>query len=79
MGQLNYLRIWHDNSGFGSDASWFLKYVIVRNLQTMETTYFICQKWLAVEKDSGEVSVLEMRDESMTKFFVDRSNIDYCK
>lgn len=56
LGQLNYLRIWHDNSGFDSDASWYLKYVLVRDLQTMETTYFICENWLAVEKDLGEVS-----------------------
>ncbi|UJR25593.1 hypothetical protein I4U23_006937 [Adineta vaga] len=55
LGQLNYLRIWHDNSGLDSDASWYLKYVLVRDLQTMETNYFICEKWLAVEKDSGEI------------------------
>jgi hypothetical protein len=24
----------------------------------METSYFICEKWLAVEKDSGEVNKL---------------------
>ncbi len=49
------MRIWHDNSGKGNRASWFLKYILVRDLQTMETSYFICEKWLAVEKDSGEV------------------------
>lgn len=58
LGQLNFLRIWHDNSGIGSNASWFLKYVVVRDLQTMETSYFIGERWLAVEKDSGEVSIL---------------------
>ncbi|CAF4456624.1 unnamed protein product, partial [Adineta steineri] len=35
LGLLNYIRIWHDNSGEGSSASWFLKYIIVRDLQTM--------------------------------------------
>ena len=55
MGQLNYLRIWHDNSGFDSEASWYLKYILVRDLQTMETSYFICEKWFAVEKDDGLV------------------------
>jgi len=55
LGQLNYIRIWHDNSGLGSDASWYLKYILIRDLQTMKTNYFICEKWLAVEKDSGEV------------------------
>ncbi len=55
MGKLNYLKIWHDNSGKGDKASWFLKYIIVRDLQTREKFYFICQKWLAVEKGDGRI------------------------
>ena len=58
LGLLNYLRIWHDNTGQGSSASWFLKYIIIRDLQTMEKFHFICQRWLAVEKDDGKVSCL---------------------
>jgi hypothetical protein len=30
-----------------------LKYIIVCDLQTLEKSYFICQKWFAVEKDDG--------------------------
>jgi hypothetical protein len=56
LGLLNYIRIWHDNTGHGSSSSWFLKYIIIRDLQTLEKSYFICQKWLAVEKDDGRVS-----------------------
>jgi polycystin 1L2 len=55
LGRLNYIRIWHDNTGEGTSASWFLKYIIVRDLQTMEKSYFICQQWFAVEKDDGRV------------------------
>ncbi|CAF1691911.1 unnamed protein product, partial [Adineta ricciae] len=55
LGLLNYLRIWHDNSGQGDSASWFLKYVIVRDLQTMDKFYFISQRWFAVEKDDGKI------------------------
>jgi hypothetical protein len=58
LGPLNYLRLWHDNTGQGSSSSWFLKYIIVRDLQTLEKSYFICQRWLAVEKDDGRVSHL---------------------
>jgi hypothetical protein len=57
LGTLNYIRIWHDNTGQGNSASWFLKYIIIRDLQTMEKFYFICQKWLAVEKNDGRVSL----------------------
>lgn len=55
LGPLNYLRIWHDNSGEDSSASWFLKYLVVRDLQTMEKSYFIAQKWFAVEKDDEKI------------------------
>ena len=55
LGPLNYLHIWHDNSGKGSAASWFLKYVIVKDLQTNEISYFISQKWFAVDKDDGRI------------------------
>ena len=55
LGLLNCIRIWHDNSGQDSSASWFLKYIIVRDLQTMEKFHFIAQRWFAVEKDDGKV------------------------
>ncbi|CAF1043359.1 unnamed protein product [Rotaria sordida] len=53
LGLLNYIRIWHDNSGKGSSTSWYLKYIIVRDLRTMENFHFISQQWFAVEKDDG--------------------------
>ncbi|CAF1279323.1 unnamed protein product, partial [Adineta ricciae] len=55
LGQLNCIRIWHDNSGKGSSSSWFLKYIIIRDLQTMQTFHFISQRWFAVEKDDGKI------------------------
>ncbi|CAF3754605.1 unnamed protein product [Adineta steineri] len=55
LGLLDYIRIWHDNTGEGSSASWFLKYIIVRDLQTLDKSYFISQQWFAVEKDDGRI------------------------
>ncbi|CAF0847479.1 unnamed protein product [Adineta steineri] len=55
LGPLNYIRIWHDNSSQRDKASYFLKYIIVRDLQTMRKSYFICQQWFAVEKDDGHI------------------------
>jgi polycystin 1L2 len=52
---LSYLKIWHDNSGKGANASWFLKYAIAIDLQTKEKFYFLCEKWLAVDKDDGMI------------------------
>jgi polycystin 1L2 len=55
LGNLNFLRVWHDNSGKSEMASWFLKYIIVHDVQTREKFYFICDKWLAVERADGKI------------------------
>ena len=49
------MQIWHDNSGKGGNASWFLKYIIVHDLQTREKFYFTCQDWFAVENSDGNI------------------------
>ena len=50
------MRIGHDNSG--SKTSWFLKHVVVHDLQTREKFYFICNNWLAADKDDGLIERL---------------------
>ena len=63
------MRIWHDNSGAGNRASWFMKYIVVRNLQTMEKNHFICQQWFAVEKGDGLVRLIrKIKDEWVKQF-----------
>ena len=49
------MRIWHDNNGQDDDASWYLKYIIVHDLQTRQKSFFICEDWLAVEKSDGKL------------------------
>ena len=56
LGSLQFLRIWHDNTGVGVFASWFLGAVIIRDLQTGEKYQFANDRWLAVELGDGEVS-----------------------
>ena len=55
LGNLNYLKIWHDNSGKDNKASWFLSYIIVNDIQTKERFYFLCNHWLAVEYGDGQI------------------------
>lgn len=50
LGRLTYMRIWHDNSGKGKFRSWFLSFLVIKDVQTGEKYEFICNKWLAVEK-----------------------------
>ena len=52
------MRVCHDNSGEGMNASWFLKFVIVHDLQTRDKTYFICNKWLALDREDGSINRL---------------------
>lgn len=56
MGDIDLVRIFHDNSGNGKMASWFLKFILVHDLQTREKYYFICNKWLAVDKEDGAIN-----------------------
>lgn len=53
LGELNLLKIWHNNSG--SSPSWYLKQVIVRDLSEDSVFVFMCNRWLAVEFDDGQV------------------------
>lgn len=52
MGTIQYIRIWHDNTG----GSWFLSRIMVIDLLTDERYYFICNRWLAVDEEDGQVS-----------------------
>ena len=62
--------MWHDNSGKGADASWFLKYAIVIDLQTKEKFYFLCEKWLAIDKEDGMIDrVLAISGDKQKKEF----------
>ena len=53
LGKIQQLRIWHNNAG--ADPSWFVSRVLVRNLQTDLTAWFVCDRWLAVEEDDGQI------------------------
>lgn len=55
LGKPQYLRVWHDNSGEGRYSSWHLAFVSVRDLQTDEKTTFIANRWLAIDRDDGQV------------------------
>lgn len=50
---MRYMRIWHDNSG--RRAGWFLKMIVVHDLQTRQKFYFICDDWLAVDRSDGRI------------------------
>ena len=53
LNKFNTRRLWHDNSG--TSPSWFVNYIVVRDLQRDEKFYFVCQRWLAADKEDGKV------------------------
>ncbi|KAK7507709.1 hypothetical protein BaRGS_00000674, partial [Batillaria attramentaria] len=55
LGDLRYVRVWHDDSGPGEEASWFLGKFIVEDLQSAERFMFVCDRWLAIDKEDGLV------------------------
>ncbi|XP_071129607.1 polycystin family receptor for egg jelly-like isoform X3 [Mytilus edulis] len=70
LGALNYLHIWHDNSGKGTMASWYLRSVVIRDVQTDEKFIFISNRWFAVEEDDGQIDrvIPVAGKEQMTEF-----------
>lgn len=69
LGNMNFLRIWHDSSGTGNSASWYLSKIVVEDLHSDKRCviprmkrfaltqclryFFLCNKWMAVDEDDG--------------------------
>ncbi|XP_038068022.1 uncharacterized protein LOC119737627 [Patiria miniata] len=58
LGALNYMRIWHDNSGQGAAQSWYMSYIAIRDLQTKRRYFFLCNQWFSVVDGDGQVDRL---------------------
>ncbi|NXE89116.1 PK1L2 protein, partial [Menura novaehollandiae] len=50
LGELQSIRLWHDNSG--DSPSWYVNRVLVHDLARDQKWYFLCNSWLAI--DIGE-------------------------
>jgi hypothetical protein len=54
LGKLSFIDLWHDNTGH--DPSWYVNKVTIRDVFKDQMYYFMCNRWLAVEHDDGQVS-----------------------
>ncbi|XP_067859553.1 polycystin-1 [Heptranchias perlo] len=52
LGNIWKIRVWHDNKGL--TPSWYLQHVIIKDLQTNNSYYFLVNDWLAVDNDKNE-------------------------
>ncbi|XP_041369324.1 polycystic kidney disease protein 1-like 2 [Gigantopelta aegis] len=48
LGKIKSVVIWHDNSG--NNPSWYLKEVVVTDIQTDETWHCVYDNWISVDK-----------------------------
>ena len=55
LGTLKEITLEHDNSG--DNPSWFVEAVVIRDRQTEERWVFPINRWLALEKDDGQIEV----------------------
>ncbi|KAL5017875.1 hypothetical protein ScPMuIL_003597 [Solemya velum] len=53
LGNLTHIRIWHDN--MGDNPSWYLSRIQIRDLQTENKSYFVCEQWLSLDDDDGMI------------------------
>ncbi|XP_067390392.1 polycystin-1 isoform X2 [Emydura macquarii macquarii] len=52
LGSVWKIRVWHDNKGLS--PSWYLQHVIVRDLQTSKSYFFLVNDWLSVESEQND-------------------------
>ena len=55
LGNVSKVQIWHDNAGL--NPAWYLSYVIVRDFQTGNKMFFLCNNWLSLGRDDSNISV----------------------
>ncbi|XP_034430206.1 polycystic kidney disease protein 1-like 2 [Hippoglossus hippoglossus] len=75
LGDLQGVRLWHDNSG--SHPAWYVGHVMVQDVQTDQKWHFLCNSWLAI--DMGDCcldKVVPVSTESDLKSF---SNLFFMK
>ncbi|XP_072318379.1 polycystin-1 [Eucyclogobius newberryi] len=49
LGNVWKIRIWHDNKGLS--PAWLLQYILVKDLQTGSSYYFLVDDWLSVDNE----------------------------
>uniref|UniRef100_A0A3Q3GM75 Polycystin 1, transient receptor potential channel interacting n=1 Tax=Kryptolebias marmoratus TaxID=37003 RepID=A0A3Q3GM75_KRYMA len=68
LGNIWKIRIWHDNKGLS--PAWMLQYVLVKDLQTESSYYFLVEEWLSVdnERTGGRVEIeVEATEEAVLR------------
>ncbi|OWF39370.1 Polycystic kidney disease protein 1-like 2 [Mizuhopecten yessoensis] len=72
LGDLSYIRVWHDNSGTDGNHSWYLNKITIDDPQLNKRYVFLCNKWLSYDHDDGMIDrILPVcGQDNLTKFGV---------
>ena len=81
IGKIHLVRVWHDMTG--PSSSWYLNYIIIRNIKTGAQFNFVSDRWFALEKEDGAIERLlkVSAKEEMTSFktlFRQKTEKDIC-
>ena len=57
LGHLQYIKVWHDNSGIREMQPWYLSYMIIHDIQTGEKFRFLADRWLAIDRDDFDSEI----------------------
>ncbi|XP_056121756.1 polycystic kidney disease protein 1-like 2 [Rhinichthys klamathensis goyatoka] len=81
LGELQSIRLWHDNSG--DHPAWYVNSVMVEDLQTEQKWHFLCSAWLAVDIDDCTVERVfpvasEMDMKGFSNLFFMKTTTDFC-
>ncbi|PNI10702.1 NPIPA2 isoform 1 [Pan troglodytes] len=70
LGSVWKIQVWHNNKGLS--PAWFLQHIIVRDLQTAHSTFFLVNDWLSVETEANgglvEKEMLAASDAALLRF-----------
>ncbi|XP_016090515.1 polycystic kidney disease protein 1-like 2 [Sinocyclocheilus grahami] len=81
LGELQSIRLWHDNSG--DHPAWYVNMVMVEDLQTEQKWHFLCSSWLAVDIDDCTVEKVfpvasEADMKGFSNLFFMKTTTDFC-
>uniref|UniRef100_A0A3B3DI43 PLAT domain-containing protein n=1 Tax=Oryzias melastigma TaxID=30732 RepID=A0A3B3DI43_ORYME len=68
LGNVWKIRVWHDNKGLS--PAWMLQYILVKDLQTGSSFFFLVEEWLSVdnERTGGRVEMeVEASEEAVLR------------
>nr|XP_046204229.1 polycystic kidney disease protein 1-like 2 [Oncorhynchus gorbuscha] len=81
LGELQSIRLWHDNSG--GHPAWYINKVMVQDVETGQKWHFLCNSWLTIDMSECTLDKVfpvatEMDLKKFSNMFFMRTAKDFC-